>query len=583
MGRSSATLQVAPKPTTVQTRAPATEGHRDTVEAIVVAFILALVVRGFEAQAFVIPTGSMAPTLMGRHKEIACPQCGFIYAINASEEVEPRSPLAAEDPASRKVYSGLCGNCRFQDRVAPSPSFKGDRILVMMFPYDLPFLPGSSPPQRWDVVVFRYPEEPEVSYIKRLVGLPGETIRIVHGDIFIKPPGGDTYSLARKPLRHQAAMQIAVYDDRFQPRALSGNPKWQRWNSDKGDWKIVERGLSRYQSKESKDEWCELRYRHLVPEPDQWDAVLNDRTLPRDPRATLVTDFYSYNTNMLARSSDLLDEVQREQESAWMQPHWVGDLSLQGDLEVQTAGPGASIRLELVKAGLAYRCTIDLSTGTASVTRGDEELGRWETPIKRPGRYHIDFANVDDRINLMVDGRAAGGEGLDYESRDSIPIPTEADLSPAAISARNAVVIANDLVLKRDIYYTQYPGRLDYGVVWDQHYPRTPTELFDFLSDPSRFPGLANVRSSEYEIGPERFFMMGDNSPRSKDSRGWGSEDYAWDTSERKSWEVPRQLLTGKAFYVYWPHGVPFGPDIRLNHDTRIIFRPYFERMKWIR
>ena len=65
------------------------------------AFILALVVRGFEAQAFVIPTGSMAPTLMGRHKEITCPQCGFVYAVNASEEVEPRAyPATLSRPAS---------------------------------------------------------------------------------------------------------------------------------------------------------------------------------------------------------------------------------------------------------------------------------------------------------------------------------------------------------------------------------------------------------------------------------------------------------------------------------------------------
>ena len=96
---------------------PTSEGHRDTVEAIVVAFILALVVRGFEAQAFVIPTGSMAPTLMGRHKELACPQCGFLYAVNASEEVEPRSTTTA-----MTVYlfrrlrelpvSGTCEPCR---------------------------------------------------------------------------------------------------------------------------------------------------------------------------------------------------------------------------------------------------------------------------------------------------------------------------------------------------------------------------------------------------------------------------------------------------------------------------------------
>ena len=111
----------------------------------------------------------------------------------------------------------------------------------------------------------------------------------------------------------------------------------------------------------------------------------------------------------------------------------------------------------------------------------------------------------------------------------------------------------SDLVLKRDIYYTQSPGRIGYGIVWEDRYPRTAVELFDFLADPLRFPSLANVRSREYEVGPDRYFMMGDNSPRSKDSRGWGTDDSAWDSSERKSHEVPRQLLTGKAFFVYWP------------------------------
>ena len=42
-------------------------------------------------------------------------------------------------------------------------------------------------------------------------------------------------------------------------------------------------------------------------------------------------------------------------------------------------------------------------------------------------------------------------------------------------------------------------------------------------------------------------------------------------------------MLTGKAFFVYWPHGKPFGPDIRSIRDFRIPFRPYVERMKWIR
>ena len=87
-----------------------------------------------------------------------------------------------------------------------------------------------------------------------------------------------------------------------------------------------------------------------------------------------------------------------------------------------------------------------------------------------------------------------GGDGIVFESQDPVPIPTAADLAPAAVAARNASVVASDLVLKRDIYYTQTPGRVDYGIVWEDRFPRTPKELFDFLSDPTRFPGLANVR-----------------------------------------------------------------------------------------
>jgi signal peptidase I len=57
----------------------------------------------------------------------------------------------------------------------------------------------------------------------------------------------------------------------------------------------------------------------------------------------------------------------------------------------------------------------------------------------------------------------------------------------------------------------------------------------------------------------------------------------AWSDSERMPYEVPREMLTGKAFCIYWPHGKPFGPDIRLGPDLRVPFRPYVERMKLIR
>ena len=54
---------------------------REIVESVVVAFVLAFLFRTFEAEAFVIPTGSMAPTLMGRHKDVTCSKCGYPYRV----------------------------------------------------------------------------------------------------------------------------------------------------------------------------------------------------------------------------------------------------------------------------------------------------------------------------------------------------------------------------------------------------------------------------------------------------------------------------------------------------------------------
>ena len=562
------------------------EGVRETVEAVVVAMILALLVRGFEAEAFVIPTGSMAPTLMGRHKEILCPQCGYLYAVNASDEVESTNGVL---PRGRRVYSGICVNCRFQAHVDDAPSFKGDRILVMKFPYDLSFLPGASGPERWDVVVFRYPEEPEVSYIKRLVGLPGEVLKVYFGDVYIKRPGETEFRIERKPLRHQRSMQMMVHDDTHRPKALRNRPEWARWSSPEG-WREETPGTYvTAAAPAGPSGWTELRYRHLVPEPEQWDAIANDRPLPKAPRPTLITDFYSYNTNLTLESSNLTDYPRGDQENAWLQPHWVGDLSLSGRLDVKAAT--GTVRFELIEGGVANRCDLDLEKGLATLFHGAEKLGAAPSGIKGPGTHSFEFANMDDRLTLVVNGRTPFGEGLTYASAAPHLAPDRQDLAPAGVAARGASAAVSDLVLKRDIYYTQYPSLSDYSQSWEERAPRRPGDLFDILADPAQFPALGDLRSHEYPIGPDRFMMLGDNSPRSKDSRGWTTRDrfdpdqpdYGWDSTNRSSWEVPRALVTGKAFFIYWPHGKPFGPDIRINQDFRVPFRPYLERMKWIR
>src|SRR5438477_9142694 len=69
---------------------------KETLESILVAFILAFIFRCFVVEPFVIPTGSMAPTLLGAHSRFQCPDCGYRFDVNYSSP-EARERASADD------------------------------------------------------------------------------------------------------------------------------------------------------------------------------------------------------------------------------------------------------------------------------------------------------------------------------------------------------------------------------------------------------------------------------------------------------------------------------------------------------
>lgn len=81
---------------------------RELIETIVFVVVLVLMLKTFLAEAFVIPTGSMATTLLGYHHKVICPQCGYTNLFNASEEAEPKGDQL------NPVTHGQCEPCRFQ-------------------------------------------------------------------------------------------------------------------------------------------------------------------------------------------------------------------------------------------------------------------------------------------------------------------------------------------------------------------------------------------------------------------------------------------------------------------------------------
>ncbi len=93
-----------------------------------------------------------------------------------------------------------------------------------------------------------------------------------------------------------------------------------------------------------------------------------------------------------------------------------------------------------------------------------------------------------------------------------------------ASAAKGAAIVAEGLVLKRDVYYTLEPAECDY-VNFDGEAQSDSTEFFELLSDPKRFSALEHQAARDYVLGPGRYLMLGDNSPWSRDARAWGQSD----------------------------------------------------------
>jgi len=106
---------------------------REYAEALATAIILALIIRAFIIQAFKIPSGSMEPTLLiGDHLLVT----KFIYGTHVP------------------------------------------------FTNNLVIFPVESP-KRKDVIVFEYPKDESIDFIKRVIGLPGNKLQIINKQVYI--------------------------------------------------------------------------------------------------------------------------------------------------------------------------------------------------------------------------------------------------------------------------------------------------------------------------------------------------------------------------------------------------------------
>jgi signal peptidase I len=551
---------------------------RETIESVAIAFVLAFLFRTFEAEAFVIPTGSMAPTLLGQNKDLLCPKCGYHYQAGASSEDEQLAEQRGIVGGRQDVVAVTCPICRYTANVDPRtaagrdyPTFGGDRILVSKFTYDF------VEPRRWDISVFKYPGGAQTNYIKRLVGLPHETVRIWHGDVYIKPEeAGEFHIERRNPVKLRAMAQI-VYDNDYivDEMTQKGWPlRWQAWPASddaKRAWQSSDGGRSFEAGPgESGERW--LRYQHFVPSLEDWEALKYGSIAPGQAKPRLITDFYAYDTSV--------SRGHRPDQPQMLGLHWVGDLMLDCKLEVTDAG-GAAL-FDLVKAGRHFRCEIDCQSGQArlAVDGIDAFHPTAQTTVRGPGTHQVSFANIDQQLLLSIDGSSVEFDGPTTYSppEDDHPRWTAEDpldLAPAGIGSRGSALHVSRIRLWRDIYYVAASD----GPVTD--YKRNSAlnhmdyrQLLDFWSDPALWESRGRIspfderQEARFALAGDQFFMMGDNSPASLDARLWTDEKY-----------VARDLLIGKALLIFWPHSFGKLPGTNLPFP----FFPNFARMGAIR
>ncbi|MCE5326744.1 MAG: signal peptidase I [Planctomycetaceae bacterium] len=545
---------------------------RDTVESIWVAIILAFVLRAFMVEAFVIPTGSMAPRLMGEHWDLRCPSCGLEYAFGYNEYSyggPPRrgqeyTPMNAACPSCRREYT-------HRDLVN-----NGDRVLVLKYVY--PF----RSPQPFDVVVFHNPQSNEDNYIKRLIGLPGETIELVHGDVFVNtkprndPEFASGWQIRRKPPRAQEAMWQVLFDNDYRP-----DPQWIKDAPQCPRWVVA--GASA----------AEARRWNAGPE-----GRIDSRTFSfaggAEQAVSLSTTrghfkpIYGYNPQSQGDAYDLY-----------------GDADVNGDLRLSTVlmsgGGHSQVSLTIMGISQEFRAVVDTG-GSVELfrrPRGADSWGQpWQRatiePIGKGKGCEISLAHADYTVTVSVAGRAVINqpyeasyhrlmERLAQVQKVSADAQTLFPTPQVSIAGSGEAFELLHVRVDRDVYYISRSFELEDLA----EMANNPVLMQYALSEPIRrqieaFPAPSGrgylgwgvtgrpITLNKNPDNPDldSFFVLGDNSPASLDGRAWvkaaptlklwkdpQNPNVGGRTPLYQLGTVPRYNMIGKAIYVYWPAG----------------------------
>ncbi len=561
---------------------------RETVETLVFVIVLVLVMKLFVVDAYVIPTGSMGETLYGYKKSVTCQECGHSFDVNASEEVEPQ---ITERPHRTVGY--CCPNCLYANATVLTDQgvTSGDRVIVGK---------ALSTDDREKVVVFKFPSGPQrnqvgTNYIKRLMGLGGETVAISGGDLYIsralkydpavsnefglllypRPKNDvdlwkandqgndyryqnvdaaqelfdknqdsgfvdpDGFQIFRKSDEQVMVMRRIVYDNDHQSKKLAEIGVQPRWATD-NSWSADNvRTPKAFTHVGPGLHW--LRYHHLVPAPaNELNSGLGWTRPTSNMMPQRITNFMGYNGAFFTG-----DGVQPAQGSLDNSNHWVGDLMM--DCEATTSGMSDVVVVELSKGTHRYRVEIENGLARFKMFPGQIEVDRQD------GNKELVMNRVvlgDDRNTLFTKPVtfAPGKHQVRFANIDtrlrlwidnvSIDLGEQANYVPpvpkfdAMDLRQEGWTIPNDVNEPVSLGATGSVIFTKLKVYRDNFYVNT-------MKNFNQNNRSHRSKLDTFYVQPGHYLCLGDNSSQSSDGRDWGL--------------VPQRLMLGRAVFVFFP------------------------------
>ena len=288
------------------------------------------------------------------------------------------------------------------DRPPTLRPLAGDCVLIDRTAFEI------RRPKRWEVAAFRRWQAGPDLLVKRVVGLPRETVEIKDGDIYVNG------QIQCKDLRQQRAMRILVHDDDYP----GPTPRWQpqetgsNWNRQHG------------------------RLMHMENSGDDIGWIVYNQAAAaggKSPKATRISDYADYNRGRFQRNEDL---------------HPMADVAISFHIE-DIHGRGL-LWLEATDGRDEFMVAVNPQAGKYKVERNRQAVEGAAGDLPGGLRGQTVDVSLFDRQFLF----AIGGRTLATVNIDNPTAPPLAD-QPLAIGAEGLGLAIDRLRVYRDIYYTE--------------------------------------------------------------------------------------------------------------------------------